>query len=663
MTSTFKKNIFDFFIHKDIDPKRRRNAEYIVTTTVVTLSSSSLSTCLYYSLGMYQLAFMGCLTFFGIFLALASLRYLGNVEISVYSVVVFAIASVIGSCLTFGGMLNANIYWLMVMPLGVALVLEFKHSLWTCLLCCLATLTVYFLDPEGFDSFEMKHFDLFSTAALFVVNAVIFVGVGFALIFRQQMQAMYSKLADRNQSIENLVNNVQTGFLMVDRNMRIKPGFSKACLHIFHREELIGLDFPSLISEDSRQIIEYKCALAQIFDDSLPEQVMLGNLPAVISPKPKDFYSLEGKIIRDQSSQISSVLFTIKDVSNLIKVQKENQRNLVLLQNVRNREGLLSMLRETYEGLTKLEQNFLGSKNVYSQRILHTLKGSLASFGLDAASHLIHKLEDKPSIDHGDINQLTDLINQFLKDNEEVLGIQSLALVQNQSFSVQIEQISKLKQLARQSLKHQDLAFQKMSQAIEQLASISVKHLLLPLEYQLEQIAIKLGKPVSLKFIGPDVYAGVHLTKVLQHFPNLLRNALYHGLEEEHERMSKPWPPEIAISLEDNGDWLRLAIADDGRGINPMEIKQRALELKILPSEQLASLSEQQLIDLVFEDGMSTERNPNEISGRGSGMAAFKAEITSFGGTVHLNSQVGQGTQIIIELPKYILEPVVSAAS
>ncbi len=662
MSQKLKKSI-DFFIHEDLVYPQRRTAEYIVMASAVILSSTTLNTILNYSMGLYRAALMSCLTYAGVILALMGLRYLAKVTLAVYTILVFSIASVALSTLSFGGLINANIFWLMVMPLGVALVLDIKHAAITVVLCFIATVFVLVFSPDNLTQMELDRFAIFKSTSFFVINTVILVGLAFALIYRKQMQEINKQLADRNQSIENIVNNVQTSFLMIGRDMLIKAGYSRACLQIFNRKELTGLDFASLIRSNSVQVEEYRLALQQVFDDCLPEEVTLSNLPKLIDFGESEHFSIEGKVIRDQSSVIQSLLFTIKDISNQIKAETESRRNLFLLQNIRNREGLLSMLRETYEALKSLEENYLGPQNVYSQRLLHTMKGNLSSFGLEIASQFIHEIEDKNSIKLEDVQYLVDTINNFLDSNKEVLGIQSLTLAQDPQFTVSLKQITQLKQLAAQYLGQQDSSFQHMTQSINQLATVSIRQLLLPLDHQLQQIAGRIGKPAELIIQGADIRTSPHLEKVIQHFPNLFRNALYHGIEEQHERNGKPWPPVLEIRLDDRGDRLLIELADDGRGINPEEIKRRALELKIISETNLSKLNEQELVDLVFADGMTTETKVNEISGRGNGMSAFKAEVIALGGTVHLVSHVGQGTKIIIELQKIQYEQPEKMAS
>ena len=94
-----------------------------------------------------------------------------------------------------------------------------------------------------------------------------------------------------------------------------------------------------------------------------------------------------------------------------------------------------------------------------------------------------------------------------------------------------------------------------------------------------------------------------------------------------------------------------MEVADDGRGIDPELIRRKAGEKGLMSSEELAALSDEQILDLVFAAGFSTASEVSDISGRGVGMDVVHATIERIGGRVSLKSRLGAGTTVSLDLP------------
>jgi chemotaxis protein histidine kinase CheA/ActR/RegA family two-component response regulator len=134
---------------------------------------------------------------------------------------------------------------------------------------------------------------------------------------------------------------------------------------------------------------------------------------------------------------------------------------------------------------------------------------------------------------------------------------------------------------------------------------------------------------------------------------HLVRNAVDHGLEgpEERQRAGKDAEGELFLGVEYVGDSLKVVLRDDGRGIDPERVKARAVARGMLQPEQAYKLTEQQAIALIFEPGFSTKEEVSDVSGRGLGMDIVLRQITSMGGVVEVDSEVGRGTRFILLIP------------
>ena len=134
---------------------------------------------------------------------------------------------------------------------------------------------------------------------------------------------------------------------------------------------------------------------------------------------------------------------------------------------------------------------------------------------------------------------------------------------------------------------------------------------------------------------------------------HLVRNAVDHGIETPEERKAAGKEPEAEVSLhvEHIGDSLRVVLSDDGRGIDPEVITERAVAKGVITPEETQDLDDQQALALIFEPGFSTRAEVSDVSGRGIGMDIVLRQITTLGGVVEVESEVGEGTQFTLLVP------------
>jgi two-component system chemotaxis sensor kinase CheA len=135
-----------------------------------------------------------------------------------------------------------------------------------------------------------------------------------------------------------------------------------------------------------------------------------------------------------------------------------------------------------------------------------------------------------------------------------------------------------------------------------------------------------------------------------------VRNALDHGVEDPEQRRAagKSEVATISIAATRRGDRLLVEVTDDGRGIDPADVRRKASEKLILPPDELTALTDEAVVDLVFSAGFSTASVVSDISGRGFGMDVVRTAIEQIGGRVSLESKVGIGTTARLDLPMTI---------
>ena len=170
-------------------------------------------------------------------------------------------------------------------------------------------------------------------------------------------------------------------------------------------------------------------------------------------------------------------------------------------------------------------------------------------------------------------------------------------------------------------------------------------------------ISRQLGKKVELVTRGDGTEADKTIVdRLFEPLVHLVRNAVDHGVENPEQRLTSGKPGTATVSIEASrvGDRFLLQVTDDGRGIDPAVVRRKASEKQLMPSDELAALTDEQVIELVFAPGFSTSAKVSDISGRGIGMDVVRTAVEQIGGRVSLQSKVGTGTTVRIDLPTTI---------
>lgn len=162
------------------------------------------------------------------------------------------------------------------------------------------------------------------------------------------------------------------------------------------------------------------------------------------------------------------------------------------------------------------------------------------------------------------------------------------------------------------------------------------------------------GKKVHLEMEGKDTELDKTLIEAIKDpLTHIVRNSVDHGIEMPEERVAKGKNPEGRLSLRayHEGGQINIEIVDDGGGIDPEKIKTKALSKNLITPQEADRLSDREFLNLIFTPGFSTAETVSNLSGRGVGMDVVKANIERIGGTVDIQSKVGQGTILKIQMP------------
>ncbi|MGD2080085.1 MAG: chemotaxis protein CheA [Nitrospirota bacterium] len=160
------------------------------------------------------------------------------------------------------------------------------------------------------------------------------------------------------------------------------------------------------------------------------------------------------------------------------------------------------------------------------------------------------------------------------------------------------------------------------------------------------------GKKIDLGMYGEDTEIDKYLAEeVVDPLVHIVRNAIDHGLEPEEERRAagKPAAGSVKLRAFQRGNHVVMEVTDDGRGIDPAEVRRKALEGGIM--EEGAVLTDKEAMELIFMPGFTTSEEVSETSGRGVGLDIVKVGLSSLGGFVSVESEAGKGTTFTLTLP------------
>jgi two-component system chemotaxis sensor kinase CheA len=191
-------------------------------------------------------------------------------------------------------------------------------------------------------------------------------------------------------------------------------------------------------------------------------------------------------------------------------------------------------------------------------------------------------------------------------------------------------------------------------EAVLQLRMVPLDTVFRRLQRVVRDTADLLQKSVSLEILGSDTQIDKRVAdELVNPLVHILRNAVDHGLEKPAERREVGKGPQgvVRVSAYQRGSSVVIEVRDDGRGIDPERLRQKAVEKGLLTADEAASMPDAEAQRLIFAPGFSTAKEVTEVSGRGMGMDIVAASIKRLRGSLDLSAEVGRGTTFTIQLP------------
>jgi two-component system chemotaxis sensor kinase CheA len=165
-------------------------------------------------------------------------------------------------------------------------------------------------------------------------------------------------------------------------------------------------------------------------------------------------------------------------------------------------------------------------------------------------------------------------------------------------------------------------------------------------------LATTMGKQITVEIAGEETELDKQMTEqIVDPLTHMIRNSVDHGIEMPEDRVRAGKSPQGTITLCAYGEGgnVVIEVRDDGRGLDPQRIRQKAIAMGLIGAED--QLTDSQLHELILAPGFSTAEKVTDLSGRGVGMDVVKRNVESLNGSVRIESVLGQGTRIFIRLP------------
>lgn len=195
---------------------------------------------------------------------------------------------------------------------------------------------------------------------------------------------------------------------------------------------------------------------------------------------------------------------------------------------------------------------------------------------------------------------------------------------------------------------------QALEDGVKAICTLPVRTMLDPLHRVVRDMCRASSKKASLAVVGGDLAIDRRLLEALRGpLVQLVRNAVDHGVEAHAARIAKGkhGTAVIAVRVELQGNMMFVEVADDGAGMRPDDIRAAAVRAGVVTAEAARALSNDEVHRLVFRQGLSTQRDVSETSGRGVGLDLVLNEVRALLGHIDVASVPGQGTRFLIHVP------------
>lgn len=279
-----------------------------------------------------------------------------------------------------------------------------------------------------------------------------------------------------------------------------------------------------------------------------------------------------------------------------------------------------------------------------------------------SGSSIVHELAEKPAGSHteAEAKRRSDYVRVEASKIDTLLNLAGEMVIARSVFSQLAPELEAalprneiVARFSGASLQMGKLIAEFQKSALK-MRMVTVDHVFRRFSRPMRQLAGELGKEVELDISGGETELDRALVDLLyEPLLHLLRNAVDHGLETSEERLAagKPGTGRIAMRAYHEGNQVVIEVSDDGRGIDTGVLKAHAIDAGAITRQQADLMLENDAVNLIFLEGVSTAKKITQLSGRGVGGAVVKSAVEGSRGSVSVKSEAGRGTCFTLRMP------------
>jgi signal transduction histidine kinase len=492
----------------------------------------------------------------------------------------------------------------------------------------------------------------------------------FGYVMGKRQEFLYKAARVKTKQVETLLDNSGQGFLSVGPDLTVAEGYSRACEQMFDGRVPAGcpvdeLLYPAEGDADARSLLRTVVGKTLAEADPFRRGIILSLLPGEVELYGK---TLEVECRPLDNGSLMLVLTDVTEARTLARqVERERQRLEMIVAAVSDGHDFFDAIEDFRRFFDRVDAVALSALpaavvlvEVYRQ--VHTFKGVFNQFSFRHLPEALHTLEtrlqhlrdaDRPC-STADIRRVMAEAACLDRLEADLLSIRTVLgdgfLEGRGTVSLSIHEAKRLEELALRLT----LVMPEARELVERLTALRK----IPLKAQLEDFSLLVQREAERceKDVAPLVVEGDEVLlapELAQPFlrvvGHIFRNAVDHGIEAPEMRLSsgKDEVGHISCSVVDLGASIRIEIADDGAGIDLAAVRRRVSER----SGASVVLTDEDALDVIFSDGISTSDAVSELSGRGVGLAAVRTAVQEMGGWIKVSSEPGGGTRFIIQFP------------
>jgi len=513
------------------------------------------------------------------------------------------------------------------------------------------------------------------------------------------------------RSVTSMLEAFPSALVTVGRDGRVRPGYARITpetVGLDRDAPIPGLHMVELLGLGGKMVMETNFWLEVVYDKwgVIPFKDLVGLCPISETENERGLILLPKWVpLRAEDGSLDGLLLMVENVTEKRRVEAEmkklsrlHEENVELVTQIVNLEpdevqdfvyDSSGLLREAEKVVQTASRDRQFIETLY--RTVHTLKGNSGQFQFKGLQKLALEIEDN-------ISQLRERSEweEATADLTQVAKIQE-GLAEAEGYVRRLEELRG--KLGQKDESAEDKVARSTPSVMAQLSDIEsvaatiwdvhqagralgwpqgtlalissaaasaaalreieFGRLARSLAGVIGKVAARLGKKATFSMAGSGPI-DIEILRILHRcMVHLVNNSLDHGLEKPSDRIAvgKLETGLLVLEYTRHGQILEISFSDDGVGIDPETLRQKAVEKGFMDPEEARIASHGDLLDLLFRSGFSTREKVGEFSGRGVGLDMVRDTIQSLGGKIHLESVPGRGTTFRIRIPISIAIP------